>query len=96
MREKGTNRVQFFQGKVDKYSWVDIGSSYLPSELIGAFLYSQLEESIEITKNRLDTWNLYYENFKNIKKKFLYTKISSFNKINGHIFYDSSKFKIKK
>ena len=88
LREKGTNRVQFFQGKVDKYSWVDIGSSYLPSELIGAFLYSQLEESIEITKNRLDTWNLYYENFKNIKKENFYIqKIPSFNKINGHIFF---------
>ena len=88
MREKGTNRVQFSQGKVDKYSWVDIGSSYLPSELIAAFLYSQLEESITITKNRLATWNIYYENFKDIKQENFYTqKVPGFNKINGHIFF---------
>ena len=61
IREKGTNRSQFFRGMVDKYTWVDIGSSYLPSEMIAAFLYSQLEESDKITNKRLKIWNLYHE-----------------------------------
>ena len=52
IREKGTNRSKFFRGQVDKYTWVDIGSSYLPSELIAAFLYAQLEQAEEITKQR--------------------------------------------
>ena len=53
LREKGTNRVKFIEGKIDKYSWVDIGSSYLPSELTAAFLYSQLLHANEITSNRI-------------------------------------------
>lgn len=53
IREKGTNRAQFFRGEVDKYSWVDIGSSYLPSELVGAFLWAQLERAAEINARRL-------------------------------------------
>ena len=53
IREKGTNRAKFFRGEVDKYTWVDIGSSYLPSELSAAFLYAQLEQADEITKRRL-------------------------------------------
>lgn len=60
IREKGTNRGQFFRGMVDKYSWVDIGSSYLPSELQAAYLWGQLERSDEINQNRLVTWNVYY------------------------------------
>lgn len=60
IREKGTNRSQFFRGMVDKYSWVDIGSSYLPSELQAAFLWGQLEKAEEIKNNRLLTWNSYY------------------------------------
>ena len=53
IREKGTNRAQFFRGEVDKYSWVDIGSSYLPSELVGAFLWAQLEHAGEINAGRM-------------------------------------------
>jgi dTDP-4-amino-4,6-dideoxygalactose transaminase len=60
IREKGTNRSRFFRGQVDKYSWVDIGSSYLPSELNAAYLLAQLERSDEILKDRLQSWNLYY------------------------------------
>ena len=60
IREKGTNRSQFFRGMVDKYTWVDIGSSYLPSEMIAAFLYAQLEESGKITEKRLSIWDAYH------------------------------------
>lgn len=59
VREKGTNRSQFFRGHVDKYTWVDIGSSYLPGEVIAAFLWAQLEEAETITKKRLAIWNRY-------------------------------------
>ena len=60
IREKGTNRSQFFRGMVDKYTWVDIGSSYLPSEVVAAFLYAQLEEAEKITAKRLELWNAYF------------------------------------
>ncbi len=60
IREKGTNRSQFFRGEVDKYSWVDVGSSYLPSELNAAYLYAQLEVADKINKKRLAIWNKYY------------------------------------
>ena len=60
IREKGTNRSQFFRGMVDKYTWVDIGSSYLPSEMIAAFLFAQLEESDKITQKRLSIWDEYH------------------------------------
>lgn len=60
IREKGTNRSQFLRGQVDKYSWVDIGSSYLPSDLAAAYLYAQLEMADEINEDRLRSWNLYY------------------------------------
>lgn len=61
IREKGTNRSQFFRGMVDKYTWVDLGSSYLPSEIIAAFLYAQLEQSETITARRLAIWRHYHE-----------------------------------
>ena len=64
IREKGTNRSQFFRGQVDKYSWVDLGSSYLPSELQAAFLWGQLEKAGEINQNRLAIWDTYYQAFK--------------------------------
>jgi len=63
IREKGTNRSQFFRGEVDKYTWVDIGSSYLPGELIAAFLWAQMEEAEAITRKRLDIWNTYHQWF---------------------------------
>ncbi|QSR36417.1 dTDP-4-amino-4,6-dideoxygalactose transaminase [Marinobacterium iners] len=61
IREKGTNRSQFFRGMVDKYQWVDVGSSYLPSELQAAFLWGQLESAEEINTNRLASWQAYYD-----------------------------------
>lgn len=61
IREKGTNRSQFFRGVVDKYSWVDMGSSYLPSELNAAYLYAQLEKADEINEDRLQSWEYYYQ-----------------------------------
>jgi len=61
IREKGTNRSQFFRGQVDKYTWVDIGSSYLPGEIIAAFLWAQMEEAESITVLRLDIWKHYHE-----------------------------------
>lgn len=60
IREKGTNRSLFFRGQVDKYTWVDFGSSYLPSELIAAFLWAQMEEADVITRRRLDLWDTYH------------------------------------
>lgn len=60
IREKGTNRSRFLRGEVDKYTWVDIGSSYLPSEIVAAFLYAQLEEAENITNMRLDVWYQYH------------------------------------
>ncbi|MBM3329690.1 MAG: dTDP-4-amino-4,6-dideoxygalactose transaminase [Calditrichaeota bacterium] len=64
VREKGTNRSRFFRGQVDKYTWVDIGSSFLPSELIAAFLYAQLEESESISERRMAIFNRYADAFK--------------------------------
>jgi dTDP-4-amino-4,6-dideoxygalactose transaminase len=61
IREKGTNRGQFFRGQVDKYTWVEIGSSYLPSDLVAAFLWAQMEEADVITQRRLDIWSIYHQ-----------------------------------
>jgi dTDP-4-amino-4,6-dideoxygalactose transaminase len=65
IREKGTNRSQFFRGQVDKYTWVDIGSSYLPSDLLAAFLLAQLEDHHEIQRKRQHIWETYREELKN-------------------------------
>ena len=64
LREKGTNRAKFFRGQVDKYTWVDFGDSYLPSELNAAYLWAQLEKADEINSNRLTSWKKYYNSFK--------------------------------
>jgi dTDP-4-amino-4,6-dideoxygalactose transaminase len=61
IREKGTNRARFFRGQVDKYTWVDLGSSYLPSDMLAAFLYAQLEARNEIQSKREHIWRFYYE-----------------------------------
>ena len=61
IREKGTNRSQFFRGQIDKYTWMDIGSSYLPGEVIAAFLWAQMEEAQSITQRRLDLWRRYHQ-----------------------------------
>src|SRR5262249_54291904 len=59
IREKGTNRSRFFRGQVDKYTWVDIGSSYLPSDMLAAYLYAQLEQRSVIQEKRANIWNFY-------------------------------------
>jgi len=69
IREKGTNRSKFFRGEVDKYTWVDLGSSYLPSDLSAAFLWAQMEEAEGITARRLKVWNRYHEAFEDMEKK---------------------------
>ena len=69
LREKGTNRSQFFRGQVAKYNWVDFGDSYLQSDLNAAYLWAQLEKADEINNNRLETWNTYNEAFKQIATK---------------------------
>lgn len=89
IREKGTNRSKFFRGQVDKYSWVDLGSSYLPSEINAAYLYAQLEEADEINKNRLNIWNMYYKGLKSLEEKgFIELPIVPEHcKHNAHMFY---------
>ncbi len=64
IREKGTNRSKYFRGQIDKYTWVNYGSSYLPSDMNAAYLYAQLEMADEINNHRLDCWNRYYDNLK--------------------------------
>lgn len=73
LREKGTNRAKFFRGQVDKYNWVDIGDSFLPSELNAAYLYAQLEMADEINNDRLRSWNEYNKAFKPLEEKGLVT-----------------------
>jgi dTDP-4-amino-4,6-dideoxygalactose transaminase len=89
IREKGTNRSQFFRGQVNKYNWIDIGSSYLPGELLAAFLYAQLQETKKITKKRLDIWNQYHEIFQDLEKseKIRRPIIPGECEHNGHIYY---------
>lgn len=89
IREKGTNRSRFFRGQVDKYTWVDMGSSYLPSELNAAYLYAQLEEAEKINENRLETWNMYNESLKCLEEngKIELPVIPKECKHNAHMFY---------
>lgn len=68
LREKGTNRAQFFRGQVAKYNWVDYGGSYLPSDLNAAYLWAQLQKADDINRNRLETWNAYYGAFKKLQE----------------------------
>ena len=93
IREKGTNRTQFFNGQVDKYTWVDKGSSYLPSDILAAYLYPQLLIMDEMRQDRIDSFNYYYE---------LLTPLKEASKIdlpfvpegvvhNGHMFYIKTK-----
>lgn len=69
IREKGTNRSKFFRGETDKYTWVDIGSSFLPGEIIAAFLRAQLEEADSITAKRMALWNRYHEAFEDLERQ---------------------------
>lgn len=87
--EKGTNRSAFFRGEVDKYGWVDIGSSFLPSEIIAAFLYAQLEHLQIIQEKRKKIWNTYYENLKPLEKEgfIQLPAIPPYATNNAHMFY---------
>lgn len=67
IREKGTNRSKFFRGQIDKYTWVDYGSSYLPSDMNAAYLWAQLEQADKIQKNRLESWNDYHRELKDLE-----------------------------
>lgn len=89
IREKGTDRSKFFRGQVDKYSWVDMGSSYLPSELNAAYLFAQLEEAEIINNDRIKSWNLYYEKLKELENKGVIKLpfIPNECKHNAHMFY---------
>ncbi|MBI4882256.1 MAG: dTDP-4-amino-4,6-dideoxygalactose transaminase [Planctomycetes bacterium] len=69
IREKGTNRCEFLRGAVDRYTWVDIGSSYLPSEIVSAFLWAQLEQSEDITKRRLAIWRQYHAGLADLERQ---------------------------
>lgn len=71
IREKGTNRSKFFRGQIDKYTWVTVGSSYLPSELNAAYLYAQLEQAEKIFDDRMASWNYYYHELKALEDKGL-------------------------
>ena len=86
--EKGTNRSAFWRGEVDKYGWVDIGSSFLPSELTAAFLWAQLESMNEIQNNRINIWNRYYEGLQELRAFGVNLPyIPSYATNNGHMFY---------
>ncbi len=87
--EKGTDRVSFFRGEVDKYSWRDIGSSFMPSELVTAFLWAQLEQAKIIVKSRCRLFNLYYKLLESIQNEGLIQLpfVSKQSHPNGHIFY---------
>jgi len=89
IREKGTDRSKFFRGQVDKYTWVDIGSSYLASELTAAFLYAQLEEADKITKTRHEIWERYYQLLLPLEKTCILRLpvIPKDCTHNGHMFY---------
>ena len=89
IREKGTNRSKFFRGQVDKYTWVDVGSSYLPSDMIAAYLYAQLDNSEKIQAKRIYIWNKYNEFFKKYEDLGLIRRpiIPAECKHNAHIYY---------
>ncbi|MBQ2184734.1 MAG: dTDP-4-amino-4,6-dideoxygalactose transaminase [Lachnospiraceae bacterium] len=89
VREKGTNRAKFFRGQIDKYTWVDAGSSYLPSELNAAYLYAQLELANEITADRMRTWNMYFDAFEELENKERIERpfVPADCKHNAHMFY---------
>jgi dTDP-4-amino-4,6-dideoxygalactose transaminase len=89
IREKGTNRAAFFRGEVDKYVWVDVGSSFLPSDMIAAFLYAQLENLDDIQAQRQRIWQRYYQNLLPLAEKgfFQLPYIPAYAQGNAHLFY---------
>jgi len=89
IREKGTNRSAFFRGEIDKYGWVDIGSSFLPSDILAAFLYAQLEHLDEIQLRRKKLWNHYFDHLKVLQdtENLKLPVIPGFASNNAHMFY---------
>ena len=93
LREKGTNRSKFFRGQVDKYTWVDFGDSYLPSELNAAYLWAQLMKADEINENRLNSWSKYWDAFLPLAKagKLELPTVPDGCVHNAHMFYIKAK-----
>ncbi len=93
IREKGTNRSKYFRGQIDKYTWVNYGSSYLPSDMNAAYLYAQLENADEINEARLACWNRYYENLKPLADagKIALPVVPEDCVHNAHMFYIKAK-----
>jgi dTDP-4-amino-4,6-dideoxygalactose transaminase len=89
IREKGTNRSAFFRGEIDKYSWVDIGSSFLPSDMLAAHLFAQLEQKDDIQQKRIAAWDIYHEALQPLAEKGIVRlpHLPSFATNNAHIFY---------
>lgn len=89
IREKGTNRSQFIKGVVDKYTWHKVGSSYLPSDVLAAMLYGQLERADEIMQKRMYIWNTYHQAFENLEKqgKLVRPYIPEYATHNAHMYY---------
>ncbi|MGB0930047.1 MAG: dTDP-4-amino-4,6-dideoxygalactose transaminase [Chitinophagales bacterium] len=87
--EKGTNRSAFFRGEADKYGWMDVGSSFLPSEIVAAFLYAQIEELPQIQQKRKAIWQRYFEGLQSLQQqgKLQLPHIPDFATNNGHLFY---------
>ncbi|MBT7378269.1 MAG: dTDP-4-amino-4,6-dideoxygalactose transaminase [Candidatus Marinimicrobia bacterium] len=87
IREKGTNRSSFFRGEIDKYGWVSMGSSYLPSEILAAFLYSQLEEVKKITSMKKSVWAYYFDSLNSLSLDICLPVIPDYSNHNAHIFH---------
>jgi dTDP-4-amino-4,6-dideoxygalactose transaminase len=89
VREKGTDRSRFFRGEVDKYTWQDIGSSYLPSEIVAAFLWSQLQATDDITRKRMTAWTVYHDALESLESRERLQRpvVPDGCTQNGHIYY---------
>ncbi len=89
LREKGTNRSKFFRGQIDKYTWVDYGSSYLPSDMNAAYLWAQLEEMDTINNKRLQIWDYYHENLAELEEKGIIERpvVPEYATHNAHMYY---------
>lgn len=89
IREKGTNRSQFFRGQVDKYTWVDVGSSYLPGEIVAAFLVAQMDDAERITRERLALWDRYHAAFATLEQRGLVRRpiVPAHCRHNAHMYY---------
>lgn len=89
IREKGTNRSQFIRGSVDKYTWHEVGSSYLPSDILAALLYGQLTRAEEIMEKRMNIWNYYNEELEELERdgKLIRPYIPEYAKHNAHMYY---------